>query len=116
MKLHKKFFYNKDQYEETFPKNNVLKERNYNIFNLPQDNKMEIVLISPNPGCQMINLKPTLLNFSSQSDVLMFKCPICQKMKEAKVTVSLGKSNKEDKSYQLYSAKYLYYFIKKTDI
>ena len=112
MKLHKKFFYNKDQYEETFPKNNVLKERNYNIFNLPQDNKMEIVLISPNPGCQMINLKPTLLNFSSQSDILTFKCPICQKMKEAKVTVSLGRGKKEDKCYQLYSAKYLYYFIK----
>ena len=112
MKLHKKFFYNKDEYEKTFPKNNILKERNYNIFNLPKDNKMEIVLISPNQECQMVNLKPVLLNFSSQSDVLMFKCPICQKMKEAKITVSLGKSNKEDKSYQLYSAKYLYYFIK----
>ena len=112
MKLHKKFFYNKDEYEKTFPKNNILKERNYNIFNLPKDNKMEIVLISPNQECQMVNLKPVLLNFSSQSDALMFKCPICQKMKEAKVTVSLGKSNKEDKSYQLYSAKYLYYFIK----
>ena len=112
MKLHKKFYYNKDECEKSFSKNTILKERNYNIFNLKENNKMEIVLISPNPECKMENLVPILLNFSSQSDVLMFKCQICQKLKPAKATVSLGKNKQDDKTYQLYSAKYLYYFIK----
>ena len=108
MRLHKKFLINRNEYEKIFPKNIFFKERNYNIFNLKENNKMEIVLISPNQECQMVNLKPVLLNFSSQSDVLMFKCPICQKMKEAKVTVSLGKSNKEDKSYIIISDIYTF--------
>ena len=113
MKLHKKFIKNKYEYEKIFPKDTSLKERNYNIFNLPNNKKMEIVLISPNPECQMVNLKPVLLNFSGQQEeALMYKCPICQKLKKAEVTVSIGKTKQEDLTYQLYSAKYLFYFIK----
>ena len=113
MKLHKKFMYNKEEFEKKFPKDTYLKERNYNIFNLPNNKKMEIVLISPNPECQRVDLKPVILTFKSQKEEeLLFKCPICQKMRQAKITVSLGKEKKEDISYQLYSAKYLFYFIK----
>ena len=110
MKLHKKFMYNKDEFEKTFPRNTSLKERNYNIFNLPNNKKMEIVLISPHPECQRIDLKPVILTFKSQEEEeLLFYCSICQKKKPAKITVSLGEERKE---YQLYSAKYLFYFIK----
>jgi len=113
MKLHKKFLRNKYEYEKIFPKNAFLKERNYNIFNLPSNKRMEIVLISQNPGCPMVNLKPTILNFSGQDEgILTYKCPICQKYKEALVTVSLGKGKKEDLTYKLYSAKYLFYYVK----
>ena len=112
MKLHKKFLNNKYVFEKTYPKHSFLKERNYNIFNLPNNKKMEIVLISPNPECKRVDLKPILLNFRGQPDILMYKCEICRKMKKAEVTVSLGKEKKEDLTYQLYSAKYLFFFVK----
>ena len=113
MRLHKKFLSNRNEYEKIFPKNMFFKERNYNIFNLPNDKKMEIVLISPHPECRMVNLKPVLLNFSGQSEgELMYKCPLCQKIRKAEVTIILDKEKKEELIYQLYSAKYLFYFIK----
>ena len=113
MRLHKKFSINRNEYEKIFPKNIFFKERNYNIFNLPNNKKMEIVLISPHPECQMVNLKPVLLNFSGQSEAeLMYKCPVCQKIRKAEVTIILEKEKKEEIIYQLYSAKYLFYFIK----
>ena len=113
MKLHKKFITDKNEFEKILPKNTFLKERNYNIFNLPKNKKMEIVLISPHPECQIMDLKPVILNFvGQQEEALMYQCPLCQKVKKAEVTVSLGKEKKQDKLYQLYSAKYLFYFIK----
>ena len=113
MKLHKKFVEDKNEFEKIFPKNTILKERNYNIFNLPNNKKMEIVLVSPNPECRRVNLKPVILNFTGQQEeALTYNCPICQKVIKAEVTVSLGKEREQDLMYQLYSAKYLFYFIK----
>ena len=74
---------------------------------------MEIVLVSPNPECRRVNLKPVILNFTGQQEeALTYNCPICQKVIKAEVTVSLGKEREQDLMYQLYSAKYLFYFIK----
>lgn len=88
------------------------KKRNYNIFNLPKNTKMEIVLINPHI-CQRIDLYPTIINFKEQDDYkLMFGCPICHKFRKATITVSIGKENNEDISYQLYSSKALFYAIK----
>ena len=112
MKLHKKFMTNVDEFEKTYPKNTILKERNYNIFHIPNNRKMDIVLISPHPQCQRINLMPDLLNFRGQSDIITYKCPICKKTNKAEATVSLGEDKKSDLTIQLYSAKYLFYNIK----
>ena len=113
MKLHKKFINDKNEYEKVFPKNTFLKKRNYNIFNLPKNTKMEIVLINPHSQCQRVDLYPTIINFKEQDDYkLMFGCPICHKFRKATITVSIGKENNEDISYQLYSSKALFYAIK----
>ena len=112
IKLHQKFLNNDNNFEKSFTKTAHLKPRNYNIFNLPKGKKYEIVLYDPHPRCAKFSLKPVILNFTSQNeDELTYICNICKEERKAKITVSLG-NEKEDKMYQLYSAKYLYYFIK----
>ena len=114
--LHKKFINKKEEFKFTLPKEAILKEKNYNIYNLPKGNKMSIALVTecPNPGCKVkVDLKPAILNFSSMtSDIINYKCSICHEYQKAIITISYGNAyNREDK-YQLYTPKFLFYFIK----
>ena len=114
--LHKKFVNKKEEFEFTFPKETILKEKNYNIFNLPKGNKMSIALVStcPNPGCKVkVDLKPAILNFSSMTtDKITYRCNICHEFQNAIITISFGNAFNQEYYYQLYSPKYLFYYIK----
>ena len=115
--LHKKFINKKEEFQFSLPKETLLKEKNYNIYNLPKGNRMNIALVTecPNPGCKIkVDLKPAILNFSSMtSDIIYYRCPICHENQKAVITISYGNAyNREDK-YQLFTPKYLFYSIKK---
>ena len=114
--LHKKFINKKDEFKFTLPKETVLKEKNYNLFNLPKGNKMNIALVTacPNPECQIkVDLKPAILNFSNMiSDKITYRCTICHEIQNAIITISFGNAYNQEYYYQLYTPKYLFYYIK----
>jgi len=43
--LHKKFISKKDEYKFNLPKETILKEKNYNLLDLPKGNKLSIALV-----------------------------------------------------------------------
>ena len=114
--LHKKFISKKDEYKFNLPKETILKEKNYNLLDLPKGNKLSIALVGtcPNKDCKVkVDLKPAILNFSSMvTDEIKYKCSICHEFQNAKITVSYGNSYNEENYYQLYTPKYLFYYIK----
>ena len=111
--LHEKFMNKKDEFDLDLPKEYYLKEKNYNIYNLPKGNKMEIVLISACPKCKIkFDLRPEILNFSSmKNDEIYFKCNICKQSYIANIAISKGKLYRDEK-YKLLTPKYLFYCIK----
>lgn len=115
--LHKKFINKKEEFKFTLPKETILKEKNYNLFNLPKGNKNKIyiALVGECIPCSRIkiDLKPAILNFSSMTtDEILFKCHICKKYQNAIITIYFGKDINQQYYYQLYTPKYLFYFIK----
>ena len=115
--LHKKFMNKKEEFKFTLPKETILKEKNYNLFNLPKGskNKMYIALVGECIRCNRlkIDLKPSILNFSSMTtDEILFKCPICKKFQNSIITIYFGNENNQQYSYKLYTPKYLFYYIK----
>ena len=114
--LHKKFIDKKEEFKFTLPKETILKEKNYNLFNLPKGYKMKISLVSlcPNPGCKVkVDLKPAILNFSNMTaDKITYRCNICHEFQNAIVTISFGNAFNQEYYYQLYTPKYLFYYIK----
>lgn len=114
--LHKKFMSKKDEFKFTLPKKTLLKERNFNLYDLPKGNKIsiDIVGICSDRSCKVsAELKNNILNFTSmQTDEIKFTCTICHKVQNAKFKVSTGNSPSDKFSYQLYTPKYLFYYIK----
>ena len=117
--LHKKFINKKEEFKFTLPKETILKERNYNLFNLPKGNKMTIAFVTacPNPDCQVkVDLKLAILNFSSMnndnSDKITYKCTICHEFQNAIITISFGNAYNQEYYYQIYTPKYLFYYVK----
>ena len=114
-KLHKKFINKKEEFKLSLPKDIILKEKNFNIFNLPNNDVLEIILIAEctTPQCVRFLLKLAILNFSSMnSDKITYRCTICKKVLDAIFTVSLGKTLNQKYYYHLYNPKYLYYYVK----
>ena len=114
--LHKKFMSKKEGFKFTLPKKTVLKERNFNLYNLPKGNKITIAIVGTcsERTCRVkVDLKNAILSFRSmQTDEIKYTCNICHKMQNAKVTVSTGNSPNDENYYQLYTPKYLFYYIK----
>jgi hypothetical protein len=106
----------KDEFKFTLPKKTLLKERNFNLYDLEKGNKItiDIVGICCDRSCKVkVNLKNNILNFTSmQTDEIKFTCNICHKVQNAKFTVSTGNSPNDKASFQLYTPKYLFYYIK----
>ena len=113
LQLHSKFIQKSNEFKIVLPKLTTLKERNYNILNLPTGKKLGLVLIEYCERCRLcINLKPILLNASGlNTDKLMAKCLICHHEYPANVTITFGEE-KKDKKCQLYTPKYLYYYMR----
>ena len=113
--LHKKFMSKKEEFKFTLPKNTLLKERNFNLYNLPKGNKMTLNIMATcyNKNCKyVVNLKYNILNFADvKTNEIKFECNICHKVQNAKVKVSFGNPT-DHQDYQLYRPKYLFYYIK----
>ena len=111
--LHKKFINKKEEFKLSLPKEIILKEKNFNLFNIPNNEKMKIILISLCECGISSLLKLAILNFSSMnSDKITYKCSICKKISDAIFTVSLGEGLNQKYYYHLYTPKYLFYYIK----
>ena len=112
--LHKKFINKKDEFNFKLPKETILKEKNYNLFNLPKGNKMYIALVGECLICSRmkVDLKPAILNFSLMTtDEILFQCRICKKYQKAIISVYSGGDNSEQYNFQLYTPKYLFYYM-----
>jgi hypothetical protein len=117
--LHKKFVDKKEEFKFTITKEGTAKERDYSIFDA-KGKKLEIHLASK---CKICNLncllRPAMMNYSSMlSDKITFKCQVCHNTYDAKIDMSdsglflRAHENDKEKGCQLYSPKYLYYYIK----
>ena len=110
--LHKKFMNKKGEFETCLPKEFYLKEKNYNFYNLPNENKMRIILIGKCKECKVSSDLRGFMNYLENSqDEVYFKCNICHKYRNAIFSVSYGKPY-NDEFYQLYTPRYLYNRIK----
>ena len=115
--LHKKFINRKDEFKLPLPKETILKERNYNLFD-SQENKlcMKIILICGCKNCKLpLDMVPTITTYSSTNyNEISFKCLVCHTKITARFSVSILSLNNQtkDKTYILYTPKALFNFIK----
>ena len=106
--LHKKFMNKKGEFEISLPKEYYLKEKKYNLYNLPSECIMKIVLIDQCPVCKVdADLRQYIKNLETDKGEIYYNCTICHKDWKAKISVSYGKQY-NDEHYQLYTPRYLY--------
>jgi hypothetical protein len=117
--LHKKFVDKKEEFKFTITKEGTTKERDYSIF----DSKGKRLVILLASVCKICNLncflRPAMMNYSLMlSDKITFKCQVCHNTYDAKIDMSnsglflRAHEKDKEKGCQLYSPKYLYYYIK----
>ena len=110
--LHKKFMNQKGEFEDSLPKEYYLKQKKYNLYNLPRNNEMKIVLIGICKVCSFkIDLRNIIKNLEIDKSEIYFQCTICHEFRKAEISVSYGEPYL-DEHYQLYTPRYLYNRIK----
>ena len=109
--LHKKFMNKKGEFENSLPKEYYLKKKNYNLYNLPQTNKMKIILISECKECKVPkDIRNEIKNLDANKNEIYYKCKVCG-FKKAEISVSYGEPYLDEK-YQVYTPRYVYNRIK----
>jgi hypothetical protein len=96
---------------KVLPKKSRIRERNFNLYNLNEGDKINIILKNKCQKCGIeINLKPVILNFSNmKTDKLFYKCKCSIKEREAKFILMVKDKKKE---IQIYSPVYIFNSIK----
>ena len=108
------FLNHKFSYEEKIqflPKKSCIRERNFNLYELKEGNRINIILKTKCKKCRNdINLKNVILNFSNiKSDNIFYKCKCSQKEREATFTLTIKNKNIE---IPIFSPVYIYESIK----
>ena len=100
-----------DEKIKVLPKKSRIRERNFNLYNLNEGDKINIILKNKCQKCGIeINLKPVILNFSNmKTDKLFYKCKCSIKEREAKFILMVKDKKKE---IQIYSPVYIFNSIK----
>ncbi len=96
---------------KVLPKKSRIRERNFNLYNLNEGDKINIILKNKCQKCGIeINLKPVILNFSNmKTDKIFYKCKCSIKEREAKFILIVKDKKKE---IQIYSPVYIFNSIK----
>ena len=103
--------FSEDEKIKVLPKKSRIRERNFNLYNLNEGDKINIILKNKCQKCGIeINLKPVILNFSNmKTDKLFYKCKCSIKEREAKFILMVKDKKKE---IQIYSPVYIFNSIK----
>ena len=103
--------FSEDEKIKVLPKKSRIRERNFNLYNLNEGDKINIILKNKCQKCGIeINLKPVILNFSNmKTDKIFYKCKCSIKEREAKFILMVKDKKKE---IQIYSPVYIFNSIK----
>ena len=103
--------FSEDEKIKVLPKKSRIRERNFNLYNLNEEDKINIILKNKCQKCGIeINLKPVILNFSNmKTDKIFYKCKCSIKEREAKFILIVKDKKKE---IQIYSPVYIFNSIK----
>jgi hypothetical protein len=110
--LNKKFMNKKGEFENRLPKDYYLKAKKYNLYNLPKENQMQIILIGICQVCNVkMDLRKDIKNLETDKSEIYYQCNICHQFMKAQISVAYGEPYL-DEHYQLYTPRYLYNRIK----